>query len=82
LFCGIVHWVVELTDVDEVEDAMVVVVALVDEGPDVEPVDVDGELEQAARPRAMATDAKPNTAERAFRLLPLGPFRCDRYSMQ
>ncbi|HEX3842210.1 MAG TPA: hypothetical protein VHU85_15570 [Acidimicrobiales bacterium] len=72
---------VELTDVDEVEDAMVVVVALVFEGPDVEPVDVDGELEQAARPRAKATEARPNKAERAFTFLPLGLICCDRFSM-
>jgi hypothetical protein len=84
LFCGIVHEVVGLTDDGVVDDAVVVVVTLVFEEPPVEPVvpvDVDGELEHAARPRAKATDASPNRAERAFTLLPLGLFCCDSCSM-
>jgi hypothetical protein len=81
LFCGIVHWVVGVTDDGVVDGAVVVVVATVLGEPPVDPVDVDGELEQAARPRAKATDARPIKAERAFTLLLLGLFCCDRYSM-
>lgn len=58
------------------------VVTLVDAGPDVELAVGDDELLQAERPRAKATDASPNNAERVLTLPPSGPFDLDGYFMQ
>lgn len=69
LFCGIVHWVVDVEPPPPpvVEDD-VVEVTLVDVVVELELL--DGDELQAARPRAKATDANPSK-DRVFRLVPL-----------
>lgn len=75
LFCGIVHWVVDVEPPPPpVFEDDVVVVTVGDVVVEFELL--DGDELQAARPRAKATDANPNK-DRFFRLVPLGPCNGD-----